>query len=154
MLNVYIRGEEPQGLEIEHDVEKVFAMTKLKGTPEEKLAIHLIDKGQWYDENRFIDRLGVGLYLTELSTGCKAVLSVLNNPDKVIDLKECGLNARDTVLSVCKNGNVLIDDTSVTFVDHSTDGRVDIGFNGKEFMTMEEFNDYFFDGQYEEEWCK
>lgn len=152
MLNVYVYGEEPQKLEIEHDVERIFAMTKLKGTEKERLAIQLIDKGQWKDADTFIDRFGVRLYTSELSTGCKAILSVLNNPDIGMDLKECGLNARDAVLSLCDAGNVLINDTSVTFNDYSSNGKVSIGYREKEFTTMDSFNEYFFNGQYEELW--
>lgn len=152
MLNIYVYGEEPQDLEIERDIERIFAMTKLKGTEKERLAIQLIDKGQWKDADTFIDRFGVRLYTSELSTGCKAILSVLNNPDIGMDLKECGLNARDAVLSLCDAGNVLINDTSVTFNDYSQDGKVSIGYREKEFTTMDSFNEYFFNGQYEELW--
>lgn len=152
MLNIYVYGEEPQDLEIERDIERIFAMTKLKGTEKERLAIQLIDKGQWKDADTFIDRFGVRLYTSELSTGCKAILSVLNNPTIGIDLKECGLNARDAVLSLCNVGNALINDTSVTFNDYSSNGKVSIGYREKEFTTMDSFNEYFFNGQYEELW--
>ena len=48
-------------------------------------------------ESTFEDRFGVRLYLSELSTGCKAAICVALMPDQMIDLQECGLNTRDAI---------------------------------------------------------
>ena len=48
---------------------------------------------------------GNKLSIDKLSTGCKTVLNVMYNPDKVFDIRECGDNALD-VLYALENGKV------------------------------------------------
>ena len=54
--------------------------------------VEVIDEGKLIDSRTFVDRFGVTLYTSCLSTGCKAALLV-NNIDDVVDLRECGINA-------------------------------------------------------------
>lgn len=84
------------------DIEALFKQIRIKGTPEEKEAIYKIEHGKYNDSNSFIDRFGYKLYLSELSTGCKAALCVINNPDLQINLIECGINDIDVILTTCK----------------------------------------------------
>lgn len=48
---------------------------------------------------------GTALNIDRLSTGCKTVLNIMYNPDKVFDICECGDNALDIVYSLSQ-GNV------------------------------------------------
>jgi len=48
---------------------------------------------------------GTALNIDRLSTGCKTVLNIMYNPDKVFDICECGDNALDIVYSL-PQGNV------------------------------------------------
>ena len=48
---------------------------------------------------------GTVLNIDKLSTGCKTVLNILYNPDKVFDICECGDNALDVIYSL-PHGNV------------------------------------------------
>ena len=46
------------------------------------------------------------LNIDKLSTGCKTVLNVMYNPDKIFDIRECGDNALD-VLYELPQGNII-----------------------------------------------
>lgn len=56
----------------------------------------------------------IALDVDKLSSGCKTVLNVLYNPDKVFCLKECGDNALD-VLYHLEAGNVYSDYALIPF---------------------------------------
>lgn len=127
------------------DVEKEFETFELCGSEDERLFINKIEKGQYNSEDNlsFIDRFGFKLHKNQMSTGCKAALCVLRNPDKIIDLSECGLNARDIILSFCKNGAVFIKDYGITFVDY-TNSSVSIKLDNYAFTSISRLNYYVF----------
>ena len=54
------------------------------------------------------------LDVDKLSTGCKTVLNVLYNPDKVFCLKECGNNALEMLYNL-EAGNVYSDYALISF---------------------------------------
>lgn len=141
MLRIYFREDnEIENPElIVRDVEKMFEMVHMKGEEKQKKMIQLIEHGSYNDENSFIDRFGYKLYYSELSTGCKAALVVLAFPDKIIDLRECGLNARDIIVSICDEGNILISDSGITFCDYADSIKVrvdDYLFNNIERLNI------------------
>lgn len=74
------------------DIESLFKQIRVSGTPAEKEVIEKIEQGKFNDSQSFIDRFGFKLYMSELSTGCKAALCVLNLPDKQLVLHKyvCG----------------------------------------------------------------
>lgn len=117
MLKILFRDEIDSNIKSEKDIEKLFSQLKLHGTEQERKVIEQIDKGKYLDEISFIDRFGYKLYVSELSTGCKAALCVLNFPDKIIDLLECGNNARDVIINTCKEGTIITSDNAVTIKD-------------------------------------
>lgn len=51
---------------------------------------------------------------------------------KIIDLQECGLNARDAVFNYCEDGKILLHDFGVTIVDAHM-RRTEILYEGKFF---------------------
>jgi hypothetical protein len=57
---------------------------------------------------------GVTLDIDKLSTGCKTVLNVLYNIDKVFSMSECGDNALDILYSMEK-GNVYCSFPTISF---------------------------------------
>ena len=57
----------------------------------------------------------------------------------MIDLQECGLNARDAIFNYCEDGKVLLHDFGVTVVDRHT-RKTPIEYAGKLF-TLERFNE-------------
>ena len=68
--------------------------------------INKIDNSKMVDRytirSRFNDTI---LNTDKLSTGCKTVLNIIYNPDKVFDICECGDNALDVIYSLAE-GNV------------------------------------------------
>lgn len=126
------------------DIEALFKQIRIKGTEEEKAVISKIEQGKYNDDNSFIDRFGYKLYLSELSTGCKAALCVINKPDMQINLIECGINALDVILSTCKNGSIIMRERGVTIKDYSEDGRIEVELDGYLFTTVERLNYYLF----------
>lgn len=115
MLNIFLRDDNIKfEKEVVRDVEREFARLRVKGTDLDKLLIEKIEKGKYNDVNSYIDRFGYKLHYEDMSTSCKAALCVVNLPDKIIDLIECGYNGRDTIIKFCSNGNIIMDDNSLT----------------------------------------
>ena len=97
MLTIYIQGvdELPGNLEVVWDVEKEFNFIDLRETSETRKIIETIEKGKWLDAEAYVDRFGFKLWMDNMSTGCKAGLVAASTPNKIINLRECGYNARD-----------------------------------------------------------
>lgn len=140
MLKVYI-DTIPDEKNIIRDIEKHFDTIRLKGSDLDKLLIKEIDNGEYYDETSFIDRFGCKLYTTELSTGCKAALCVANTSDKVVDLIECGLNARDAIICACKQGTIVMHNESVTIQDRFHK-PIDIEIDQYRIISIDRLNKY------------
>ena len=121
------------------DIDAAFSKLEIVVNDVVKNIIKAVDTGNMIDESTFEDRFGVRLYLSELSTGCKAAICVALMPDQMIDLQECGLNARDAIFNYCEDGKVLLHDFGVTVVDRHT-RKTPIEYAGKLF-TLERFNE-------------
>lgn len=67
--------------------------------------------GKYKIRSRFDDII---LDIDKLSAGCKTVLNIIYNPDKVFCLKECGSNALEIVYSL-EQGNVYSDYALIPF---------------------------------------
>lgn len=121
------------------DIEAAFSRLEIPMVDSVQHMIQAIDEGQMVDTATFKDRFGVTLYLSELSTGCKAAICAVLLPDEIIDLQECGLNARDAIFNYCEEGKILLHDFGVTIVDaHARQSP--ISYAGKLF-TIDEFNE-------------
>lgn len=144
MLKIFL-DDLPYDKKIIHDVEKGFSKLQLKCTEKEKKLVQTIEQGQLLDSVSFIDRFGYKLYLSELSTGCKAALCVLNYKDIVIDLVECGRNARDAIITLCDEGAILMntDSASVSW-DPVCEPKIDVTINNYCFSSIQRLNDYIF----------
>ncbi len=75
--------------------------------------------GKYKIRSRFDDII---LDIDRLSAGCKTVLNILYNPDKVFCLKECGNNALEVVYGFDR-GNVFSDYAMIPFDMKSVDVR-------------------------------
>ena len=140
-LNLYLEEQE----EMVNDIEKEFSSLKLKCTDKEKQIVELIEQGELIDDHSFIDRYGYKLYTSELSTGCKAALCVVNNTSAILNLVECGLNARDVIISICNEGRVYIDYNNVTFVAYGEGKEIDVKLDGYLFTDLDRLNTYLQD---------
>jgi hypothetical protein len=75
--------------------------------------------GKYKIRSRFDDII---LDIDKLSAGCKTVLNILYNPDKVFCLKECGNNALEVVYGL-NQGNVYSDYAMIPFDMESVNVR-------------------------------
>lgn len=74
-----------------------------------------IDGASMIGKYRILSRFhDVSLDIDHLSTGCKTVLNVMYNPDKVFCMKECGENALDILYSL-EDGQVYSDFPTMSF---------------------------------------
>lgn len=121
------------------DIDAEFSKTLIIADDNTKRIVRAVDQGELIDSNKFIDRFGVSLYVSELSTGCKAAICTYYHPESIVDTQECGLNARDAIFNYCEDGKILLHDFSVTVNDNDT-RKTPIWYAGKKF-TLEEFND-------------
>lgn len=140
-LKLYFNTDEAiKQFNIESDVETLFSRTKLHGSDIEKELISVIENGKYESQNSFIDRFGYKLPISFLSTGCKAALCIVNNPDKPISLIECGHNAIDSILAKCTNGAVI--DTPHYSAVYSGDNTIDVEMDGRKFNSIKTLNNY------------
>lgn len=145
MLNIYLKdSKETFNREVVSDVEKEFSRIKLKGTEIDKKLIEKIEQGKYENSTSFIDRFGYKLYYDDMSTGCKAALCVVNSPEKIIDIVECGNNARDIIIALCKTGNVLFEDNGQT-ISTQYGNDIDVKLDGYRFTSIDRLNKYISD---------
>ena len=112
MLNIYIGKENlPADKKFINDVEAVFLNVDMYGSIFQKNVIEVIDKGRYLDKSKYIDRFGNHLYLSDLSTGSKALLLTEAFPDMIINFDEVGLNAI-SLLSGIGEGNIFFSSRS------------------------------------------
>ncbi len=145
MLSVFIKnGDEKLSGEVVTDVEKEFSKLRVTGKKIEKILIEKIEKGKYNDVNSYIDRFGYKLYYNDISNGCKAALCVVNFTDKIIDLAECGNNARDIIISFCKTGNILIEDNGIA-ISTQYNKDIDVRIDKYRFFDIDRLNKYISD---------
>lgn len=146
MLNIFFKGEHNElasGLEVIKDVELAFSEIGIPNTDVAKILIKEIEQGEYIDTISFKDRFGYKLDMSCLSTGCKAALVVLMNPSKLVDLQECGWNARDEIIKNCKEGNILLEYDDVTFtLKDGDEWGIDVRVDNYRFTNINSLNKY------------
>ena len=142
MLNVYFygrgleaRGSVPSGKSLIQDPDAAFLQIRVSVDSTDTALVKAIDEGQLIDSRTFVDRFGVTLYTSCLSTGCKAALLV-NNTDNVVDLRECGINAISAIFSFCRNGNLALPLPGLDLADLSEGAEVAINIKGRVFARV------------------
>ncbi len=108
-LNIYTRLEDiPGSIKLIRNNDSYFKQTILQDTPLVREVLKEIDKAEYSSPLYFIGRdknLGA-LNKSCLSTGCKTLLNIIQNPDTCFDVMECGPNAL-ALLPKIRNGNIL-----------------------------------------------
>jgi len=80
-----------------------------------KKVIGIIDEAKLISKYKICSKFNdIVLDVDKLSAGCKTVLNVLYNPDKVFCLKECGNNALEVLYNL-ETGNVYSDYALIPF---------------------------------------
>jgi len=96
--------------------------------------IEMIDDARLISKYKIRSKFSdIVLDIDKLSAGCKTVLNVLYNPDKVFCLKECGNNALE-VLYGLEVGNVYSDYALIPFEMDAVNVQTSLG--------QKEINDY------------
>ena len=107
--------------------------------------LYYIDQCSIDGSGNIIDRFGHKIYRENLSTGCKAAILVGAKPDKIVDLVECGLNARDVIINFSKTGSIKMYDVgnSLSILD-VIEGQdiIDVKFDNNKFNSLNELNKY------------
>lgn len=143
-LVVYTHKEDiPSSIKYESNNDLFFDQTPLTDDDICKRILSVIDKAKYLDENKFtLEEEGYGEINKEnLSTGCKTLLNILNNPDKCFNVIECGQNALK-LLSEFTEGNILWE-TPILFLLDDLD--CDIISDNKKFTKLNDFLSYYMD---------
>ena len=141
-MTLYHYEDKIENKHVIRDVETAFEGIELVADEDTKKIIKNIDKAKFNGGNRFIDRFGAYVYISELSTGCKAALCVKYITNSVIDTVECGYNARDVIIKNCKEGNAIIYDDGITVAFDDTDRAVDVYIHGRNIKDVQELNEF------------
>lgn len=138
---------EQSGKVVVHDVESAFCQLRLSNDDVTKKLLKSIEKARLLDSERVRDRFGTAIYISEISTGCKAALCTHYLPECVIDTIECGENARDAIVNFLSEGSIIFyyDDAEVGKMNDS--GNIDVECDGVKIKSIREFNKHL-----EEEW--
>lgn len=103
--------------------------------------IEIIDGAKLISKYRIQSKFDeIILDIDKLSAGCKTVLNVLYNPDKVFCLKECGNNALE-VLYGLELGNVYSDYALIPF--DMEEVNVQTSFGKREISDYEELKEWW-----------
>lgn len=145
MLNLYL-DEIPEDKKesFVYDVKGLFLTHKMKCSETVKKAVQQIEQGQLLDSHRFQDRFGIVRQTFELSIGCMTICCVESCPNLIINMTECGLNARDFIIANCREGAVFMLDNGITF-SYAYGEQANVILEGTYFKTIRELNKYIRD---------
>lgn len=145
MLTVYKKRTIPKDAEV-IEFNDVYFNKYTAGRLDERAKdiIKEIDHSNWIGGYSITSRFdGTILNIDKLSTGCKTVLNVLYNPDKIFDIRECGDNALD-VLYALNDGKIYCDYPLISFdmdkvtVREKNEDRIIVSYDElKEWWTNE-----------------
>lgn len=132
MLQLLVKGvdDAPEGMDL--DVERVFAGVSLTGSESEKQVIEFIEEGKYLDNLSFIDRFGYRLSRELLSSGTKAVLSVLHFPTIPVNCEEVGYNAFSALVRFCHNGIAYVNNFPYPLITEGI-SEIDVMYRGMRF---------------------
>lgn len=103
--------------------------------------IGIIDQAKLISQYKICSKFNnIVLDVDKLSAGCKTVLNVLYNPDKVFCLKECGNNALEMLYNL-EAGNVYSDYALIPF--EMTAVSVQTSSGKKEICDYEELKEWW-----------
>lgn len=116
MITIYKHGQIPKSIEIVKLNDVYF--NKYTAQMLDNRANAIIEKidhaeltGPYTIKSRFDETT---LNTDKLSSGCKTVLNIMYNPDKVFDIRECGDNALDMIYSL-DEGKICCDYPLISF---------------------------------------
>ncbi len=102
MITVYKKNGIPKSLEV-IKLNDLYFNQNTAAMLDERAAVVIkkVDQSEMVGKYSIKSRFdGMLLNIDKLSTGCKTVLNVMYNPDKVFDICECGDNALDEIYAL------------------------------------------------------
>lgn len=109
MLKIFIRSNKDNVIDINDVYFNKFTFKKLEYETARKI-IKEIDGVELTQDFKITSKFTEGLLdLTKLSSGCKTVLNILYNQDKVFNVTSCGRNALLLIYNMSV-GNIYVDD--------------------------------------------
>lgn len=139
-LTIYIKGEDSYDKDkLENDVETLFKTIHLVKNDFNIKVIEEIEQGTYNDEISFIDRFGFKLYLSNMSTGSKAIICVNTIQDRIINCIECGKNAINYIIDNCKSGFILVNRSQLLVEDCE---NIDVLLQGYHFTSANDLVTY------------
>lgn len=125
------------------DVEEAFKSIRLRKDEITCNLLKYIEKAEYFDDSRVVDRFGTCIYTSEISTGCKAALCLHYLKDCIIDLRECGINARDYIVLLCNEGSAIFYFADLTVNQLLLpDKKISVSMDDKIFDDVVELNMY------------
>jgi hypothetical protein len=114
MITVFKKKKTPYDVILLNDIYfNKFTVERLDGRAKDVVA--LIDGSELIDNYTMKARFdGAVMNTDKLSSGCKTVLNIMYNTDKVFDIRECGDNALDMIYSL-NDGKVYCEYPMISF---------------------------------------
>lgn len=142
-LHIYFEGvDELPDLPIEHDVDTFFMEVTLDGSDYDIKIMSEVEKGQYIDNDQFIDRFGTTLSRDRLSTGTKTALALYHSDAVILLGVEMGRNALASVVRWCNNGYLLLEASNYYLECEETDYPIDVICKGKHYSSFYDFSEY------------
>ena len=116
MITVYKKKHIPKGMELV-TINDIYFNKYTANLLDERAGVIIseIDKSEFVSKYAIKSRFdGMSINIDRLSTGCKTVLNVVYNPEKIFDIRECGENALDYIY-LLPQGNVFCDYPFISF---------------------------------------
>ena len=105
-LNVYSTKYPPKDMDVIKYNDSYFIGEEfIPDTPLVHKVLAEVEHGQYLNEGTLLDRTGMPCRASNLSTGVKTLLNILNHPEICFDTLECGCNMYDFLFQL-QSGNM------------------------------------------------
>ena len=145
MLYVYLSEEEVtnSGLEVIRNPADYLDIIGIKDTPVIRDILNSIENAKYLNNSHFLTRFDEKIPIEFISTGSKVAIVASLVSDKIIDLRECGINARDFILCNIDNAHVLMYSRGYG-IGYEEDEIKEFSCNGYIFKTVADFANYVY----------
>lgn len=99
MIYLYTNKQDSENWILQNDWYFNLYTSNEKFTEEDKAVIWQIDHAKLSEDKRIETKYGLGT-VRNLSSGCKTMLNVMKNPQKIVNADECGQNVLDILFSM------------------------------------------------------
>lgn len=127
------------------DIDMEFDKISIEKTPSVEKFLKILDNAIYKSPSQFIDCFNTTLDIDCLSTGCKTALLALFRPDLLIDLTECGDNARSAILNFITEGNIISPPFLLPIIYPFSEPTCDVELNSYRFTKFKALSNYLYD---------